>query len=116
LQLVNDLPAATVDFDGKPRSLERFLVSYMCNVLATLIVVPDSPEQGVLYFLRLLLEVVGRHEFKPDSTAPSIIYLHSLDMLYVQSLEKFPYHIEGGTICFSYIYFLYLIVLTFFLF
>jgi len=72
----------------------------MCNVLATLIVVPDSPEQGVLYFLRLLLEVVGRHEFKPDSTAPSIIYLHSLDMLYVQSLEKFPYHIEGGTICF----------------
>ncbi|XP_016960853.1 VPS35 endosomal protein sorting factor-like [Drosophila biarmipes] len=95
LQLVNELPAATVDFDGKPRSLERFLVSYMCNVLATLVVVPDSPEQGVLYFLRLLLEVVGRHEFKPDSAAPSIIYLHSLDMLYVQSLEKFPYHIKG---------------------
>ncbi|XP_052836673.1 VPS35 endosomal protein sorting factor-like isoform X3 [Drosophila gunungcola] len=95
LQLVNELPAATVDFDGKPRSLERFLVSYMRNLLATLIVVPDSPEQGVLYFLRLLLEVVGRHEFKANSTAPSIIYLHSLDMLYVQSLEKFPYHIKG---------------------
>ncbi|KAH8351149.1 hypothetical protein KR084_008086, partial [Drosophila pseudotakahashii] len=95
LQLVNELPAATVDFDGKPRSLERFLVSYMCNMLATLIVVPDSPEQGVLYFLRLLLEVLGRHEFKSDSTAPSLIYLHSLDMLYVQSLEKFPYHIKG---------------------
>ncbi|XP_017073522.1 VPS35 endosomal protein sorting factor-like [Drosophila eugracilis] len=95
LQLVDELPAATVDFDGKPRSLERFLVSYMCNMLATLIVVPDSPEQGVLYFLRLLLDVVGRHEFKTDSTAPSIIYLHSLDMLYTQSLEKFPYHIKG---------------------
>eukprot|EP00099_Drosophila_melanogaster_P022366 NP_649826.3 uncharacterized protein Dmel_CG8202 [Drosophila melanogaster] len=95
LQLVNELPAATVDFDGKPRSLEPFLVSYMCNILATLIVVPDSPEQGVLYFLRLLLEVVGRHKFKVDSSAPSIIYLHSLDMLYVQSLERFPYHIKG---------------------
>ncbi|XP_017058496.1 VPS35 endosomal protein sorting factor-like [Drosophila ficusphila] len=95
LHLVNELPAATVDLDGKPRSLERFLVSYMCNVLATLVVVPDSPEQGVLYFLRLLLEVIGRHEFKADSTAPCIIYLHSLDMLYVQSLEKFPYHIKG---------------------
>ncbi|KQS39467.1 uncharacterized protein Dere_GG12848, isoform B [Drosophila erecta] len=95
LQLVNELPAATVDFDGKPRSLEPFLVSYMCNILATLIVVPDSPEQGVLYFLRLLLEVVGRHKFKADSSAPSIIYLHSLDMLYVQSLERFPYHIKG---------------------
>lgn len=98
MQLVNELPAATVDFDGKPRSLEPFLVSYMCNILATLIVVPDSPEQGVLYFLRLLLEVVGRHKFKVDSSAPSIIYLHSLDMLYVQSLERFPYHIRGGSI------------------
>ncbi|XP_020813657.1 UPF0505 protein CG8202 [Drosophila serrata] len=95
LNLVNELPAATVDFEGKPRSLERFLVTYLCNMLATLIVVPDSPEQGVLYFLRLLLDVVGRHEFKADSTAPSIIYLHCLDMLYVQSLEKFPYHIRG---------------------
>ncbi|KAH8243880.1 hypothetical protein KR032_011089, partial [Drosophila birchii] len=95
LNLVNELPAATVDFEGKPRSLERFLVTYLCNMLATLIVVPDSPEQGVLYFLRLLLDVVGRHEFKTDSTAPSVIYLHCLDMLYVQSLEKFPYHIRG---------------------
>ncbi|XP_017037516.1 VPS35 endosomal protein sorting factor-like isoform X3 [Drosophila kikkawai] len=95
LNLVNELPAATIDFEGKPRSLERFLVSYLCNMLATLIVVPDSPDQGVLYFLRLLLEVVGRHEFKTDSTAPSTIYLHCLDMLYVQSLEKFPYHIRG---------------------
>ncbi|XP_017090466.2 VPS35 endosomal protein sorting factor-like [Drosophila bipectinata] len=95
LQLVNDLPAATVDFDGMPRSLERYLVSYLCNMLATLIVVPDSPEQGVLYFLRLLVDVVGRHEFKSDSTARVTIYLHALDMLYVQSLEKFPYHIQG---------------------
>ncbi|EDW38225.1 GL12479 [Drosophila persimilis] len=95
LQLVNDLPAATVDFEGKPRSLERYLVSYLCNMLATLIVVPDSPEQGVLYFLRLLLDVIGKHEFKADSTAPSVIYLHALDMLYVQSLEKYPYHIKG---------------------
>lgn len=96
LQLVNELPAATVDFEGKPRCLERYLVAYLCNMLATLIVVPDSPEQGVLYFLRLLLDIVGRRSFKTYSTAPAIIYLHVLDMLYVQSLERFPYHIDGG--------------------
>ncbi|XP_068155355.1 VPS35 endosomal protein sorting factor-like isoform X1 [Drosophila tropicalis] len=95
LDLVNELPAAIVDLDGKPRSLERYLVSYLCNMLATLIVVPDSPEQGVLYFLRLLLDVVGRRDFKANSTAPSIIYLNALDMLYAQSLERFPYHIDG---------------------
>ncbi|XP_034113243.1 VPS35 endosomal protein sorting factor-like [Drosophila albomicans] len=95
LQLVNELPTVAVDFEGKPRCLERYLVAYLCNMLATLIVVPDSPEQGVLYFLRLLLEIVGRRSFKANSTAPTIIYLHALDMLYVQSLEQFPYHIDG---------------------
>ncbi|EDV92899.1 VPS35 endosomal protein sorting factor-like [Drosophila grimshawi] len=95
LQLVNELPAASVDFEGKPRCLERYLVAYLCNMLATLIIVPDSPEQDVLYFLRLLLEIVGRRSFKSNSTAPTIIYLHALDMLYVQSLEQFPYHVDG---------------------
>lgn len=108
LQLVNELPVATVDFEGKPRCLERYLVTYLCNMLATLIVVPDSPGQGVLYFLRLLLDYVEKRTFKPNSTAPAVIYLHALDMLYVQSLEHFPYHIEGGnlcTTCFTYHYF-----------
>ncbi|XP_017855608.1 PREDICTED: UPF0505 protein CG8202 [Drosophila arizonae] len=95
LQLIDELPASTVDFEGKPRCLERYLVAYLCNMLATLIVVPDSPEQGVLYFLRLLLDIVGRRTFKANSSAPAIIYLHVLDMLYVQSMEKFPYHIDG---------------------
>ncbi|ALC47849.1 CG8202 [Drosophila busckii] len=95
LQIVEELPVAIVDFEGKSRSLERYLVTYFCNMLATLIIVPDSPEQGVLYFPRLLLDVVGRRSFKPNSTAPTIIYLHALDMLYVQSLKQFPYHITG---------------------
>lgn len=96
MQLIDELPASTVDFEGKPRCMERYLVAYICNMLATLIVVPDSPEQGVLYFLRLLLDIVGRRNFKANSSAPSIIYLHVLDMLYVQSMERFPYHIDGG--------------------
>ncbi|XP_030374036.1 VPS35 endosomal protein sorting factor-like [Scaptodrosophila lebanonensis] len=93
ISLVNELPA-TVDFEGKPRSMESYLVSYLCNMLATLVIVPDSPEQGVLYFLRLLLEVVAKYPFKAESAAPTTIYLHALDMLYVQSLDQFPYHIE----------------------
>ncbi|KAH8294867.1 hypothetical protein KR018_003771, partial [Drosophila ironensis] len=95
LQLINDLPAATLDFKGKSRSLDQYLVSYLCNMLATLIVVPDSPEQGALYFLRLLLDVVDRHTFKTDTSARIHIYLQALDMLYVQSQEQFPYHIQG---------------------
>ncbi|XP_017471583.1 PREDICTED: UPF0505 protein CG8202 isoform X1 [Rhagoletis zephyria] len=94
LQLVNDLPRS-VEVEGKTRSLETYLVSYLCNMLATLVVVPDSPEEGVLYLLRLLLDVVKKFPFDSHSSGPITVYLHVLDMLYVQSLEEFPYHIPG---------------------
>ncbi|XP_054747031.1 VPS35 endosomal protein sorting factor-like isoform X2 [Anastrepha obliqua] len=94
LQLVSELPRS-VEIEGKTRSLETYLISYLCNMLATLVVVPDSPEQGVLYLLRLLLEVVNKFPFEIHSSGPITVYLHALDMLYVQSLEEFPYHIPG---------------------
>uniref|UniRef100_A0A0A1X4P6 UPF0505 protein CG8202 n=1 Tax=Zeugodacus cucurbitae TaxID=28588 RepID=A0A0A1X4P6_ZEUCU len=95
LQLVSNLPRS-VEIEGKPRSLETYLVSYLCNMLATLVVVPDSPDQGVLYLVRLLLSEVTKFSFDDQSCGMATVYLHALDMLYVQSLEEFPYHIPGG--------------------
>ncbi|XP_036228602.2 VPS35 endosomal protein sorting factor-like isoform X1 [Bactrocera oleae] len=92
LQLVSNLPRS-VEMEGIPRNLETYLVSYLCNMLATLVVVPDSPDQGVLYLLRLLLSEVTKFPFDAQSSGLVIVYLHALDMLYVQSLEEFPYHI-----------------------
>ncbi|XP_012161991.1 UPF0505 protein CG8202 isoform X2 [Ceratitis capitata] len=94
LQLIGDLPRS-VEMEGKPRSLGTYLVSYLCNMLATLVIVPDSPDQGVLYLLRLLLAAVTKFPFDVNSSGPTTVYLHALDMLYVQSLEEFPYHIPG---------------------
>lgn len=94
LQLVSNLPRS-VEIEGIPRDLETYLVSYLCNMLATLVVVPDSPDQGVLYLLRLLLSVVTKFPFDVQSSGLVIVYLHALDMLYIQSLEEFPYHIPG---------------------
>lgn len=41
LQLVSNLPRS-VEIEGIPRDLETYLVSYLCNMLATLVVVPVS--------------------------------------------------------------------------
>lgn len=94
LQLVAELPR-TIEIEGKLKSTEGYLVSYLCNMLSTLIIVPDSPEQGVLYLLRLLLDVLKKFPFDLHSTGPVIVYLHALDMLYIESLDNFPYHIPN---------------------
>lgn len=46
LQLVSDLPRS-VEVEGKTRSLETYLVSYLCNILAILVVVPVHKENLV---------------------------------------------------------------------
>lgn len=94
LNLVGDLQN-TIDIDGKSRTMDVYLISFLNNMLATLVLVPDSPDQGVLYLLRLLLDVIQKYSFAHES-GPANIYLNALDMLYVQSLETFPYHIPGG--------------------
>ncbi|XP_067641298.1 VPS35 endosomal protein sorting factor-like isoform X2 [Eurosta solidaginis] len=51
LQLVGELPRS-IEIEGKKRSLENYLVSYLCNMLSTLLVVPHEFE---LQFKRSLL-------------------------------------------------------------
>ncbi|XP_046805800.1 VPS35 endosomal protein sorting factor-like isoform X1 [Lucilia cuprina] len=92
LNLVAQLPNS-IEIDGKTKCMDSYLVSYLSNMLATLVLVPDSPERGVLYLLNLLLEVVQKYPFALNTAGPTQIYLNALDMLYVQNLEEFPYHI-----------------------
>jgi hypothetical protein len=56
----------------------------------------DSPEQGVLYLLRLLLEVVKEFPFDTSNGSLCVIYFHILDMLSIAAQETYPYHIPNG--------------------
>lgn len=92
LNLIPEIPR-TYEQDGKPQSTEPFLKSFLMNFLSTLVIVPDNPTQGVLYLLRLLLEVIRKYPFEPNSETLSSIYLHVLDFLSVAAQEVYPYHI-----------------------
>lgn len=105
LNLVCQLPNF-IQIDGKANSMDSYLMSYLINVLATLVLVPDSPERGVLYLFNLLLEAVQKYSFATNTAAPTIIYLNALDLLYVQSLEQFPYHIPHGKLLFCIFHFI----------
>lgn len=84
-----------VEIEGKLKNTEPYLVSFLCNFLSTLIVVPDSPEQGVLYLLRTLLDAIKRYPFDSNNISLSLVYLAIIDMLTTSAQETYPYHIPN---------------------
>ncbi|XP_054284650.1 VPS35 endosomal protein-sorting factor-like [Macrosteles quadrilineatus] len=93
LSLVPEVPSQ-LEVDGKMKSSEQFLVSYFCQLLSTLLVVPDSPEQGVLYLIRGLLNVLQHYTWDNSSCARAQVYLRALDMLSIAAQETYPYHVK----------------------
>ncbi|KYM95630.1 UPF0505 protein C16orf62 like protein, partial [Cyphomyrmex costatus] len=92
LSLVPEMPK-TIDIDGRQKSSQPYLLSYLSNFLSTLLVVPDSPEHGVLYLMRGLLNAVQRCFEENTSTKP-YLYLRVLDLLSTVAQENYPYHID----------------------
>lgn len=93
LNLISELPKS-VEMDGKQKSTEPYLQTYVAKFLATLILVPDSPEQGLLYLLRLLMDQIKQYPFDAGITL-SLINLGILDFLSVVAQEVYPYHIQN---------------------
>lgn len=94
LLLVPELPK-TIEIEGKMKNTEPYLVSFLCNFLSTLVIVPDSPEQGVLYLLRTLLDVIKRYPFDSNNISLPLVYLAIIDMLTTAAQETYPYHIPN---------------------
>ncbi|XP_043273833.1 VPS35 endosomal protein-sorting factor-like [Venturia canescens] len=92
LSLVPEMPK-TIEVDGRPKNSEPYLLSYLSNFLSTLLVVPDSPEHGVLYLMRGLLNAVQRCFDENSSTKP-YLYLRVLDLLSTITQENYPYHVD----------------------
>ena len=94
LNLITEVPKI-VEIDGKMKSTEQYLQSFIGKFLATLIMVPDSPEQGVLYLLRHLMDQIISYSFVDGGTNLSLIYLGILDFLSVVAQEVYPYHVDN---------------------
>lgn len=93
LKCIVELPKQ-IEIDGKSKSIEPYLVSYLKNFLSLLIIAPDSPEMGALYLFRLLVEQVQLYSFETGTLID--VYLSVLDTLSIMSQETYPYHMENG--------------------
>ncbi|XP_026666628.1 UPF0505 protein C16orf62 homolog isoform X2 [Ceratina calcarata] len=92
LSLVPEMPK-TIDIDGRQKSSQPYLLSYLSNFLSTLLVVPDSPEHGVLYLMRGLLNAVQRC-FEENTSMKTYLYLRVLDLLSTIVQENYPYQVD----------------------
>jgi hypothetical protein len=83
-----------LDMDGKIRSTEPILVDFIHNFIATLLIVPDSPDQGTLYLLRGLLNVIQEYPWDANGDNKTMIYVKVLAMLAASVQEKLPYGVK----------------------
>ncbi|CAG5133662.1 unnamed protein product [Candidula unifasciata] len=94
VSLVADVPKTMDVVDSKSRSSESFLLEYLFSFVSTLLVIPDSPDMGVMYLLRGLLNVLQDYTWEPNSDARILVYTRVLSMLAAASQEHYPYHID----------------------
>ncbi|KAM4697629.1 VPS35 endosomal protein-sorting factor-like [Rhinophrynus dorsalis] len=93
VSLVPDVPK-TISIDGKMRSSEAFLLEFLGNLFSTLLVVPDHPEQGVLFLVRGLLNVIEDYTWEDNHDNKVRIYASVLHLLAALSQESYLYHVD----------------------
>lgn len=70
-------------------------MSFVCNFMSLLLVVPDSPTTGVLTLTRALLNTLQQTNWNNQETVAQL-YLYVLDLLSAMAQENYPYHVDKG--------------------
>ncbi|XP_043349928.1 VPS35 endosomal protein-sorting factor-like isoform X2 [Dermochelys coriacea] len=93
VSLVPEVPKM-INIDGKMRPSEPFLLEFFCNFFSTLLIMPDHPEQGVLFLVRGLLNVIQDYTWEDNSDDKVRIYANVLHLLSAMTQETYIYHID----------------------
>ncbi|KAG1676021.1 UPF0505 protein C16orf62 [Nymphon striatum] len=91
--LIAEVPK-TLEIEGKIRSSEPMILNYINNFLSTLLIVPDHPEEGVLYLIRGLLNVLHNYTWETNNDSLIMAYINVLSLLSASGQESFLYHVE----------------------
>ncbi len=78
--------------------IEKFLNDFLSNMLSTLLLVPDSPEQGVLYLLTGVINMINQYnwdnlEIKFNLLTNVLVIFSALEQ------ENYMHSINNGNSC-----------------
>ncbi|XP_063171334.1 VPS35 endosomal protein-sorting factor-like isoform X2 [Candoia aspera] len=93
ISLVPEVPKM-ISIDGKLRPSEAYLLEFLCSFFSTLLIIPDHPEQGVLFLVRGLLNVIQDYTWEDNSDDKIKIYTSVVHLLSAMSQETYIYHID----------------------
>ena len=66
------------------------------SVLCCVVILQDNPDQGVLYLVRGLLNVIQDYTWDSNSDAKARVYITVLCLLSAASQDYYIYHIDQG--------------------
>ncbi|KAJ7305823.1 hypothetical protein JRQ81_010189, partial [Phrynocephalus forsythii] len=93
ISIVPEVPKM-INIDGKMRPSESFLLEFLCNFFSTLLIIPDHPEQGVLFLVRGLLNVIQDYTWEDNSDEKVRIYTNAVHLLSAMGQETYIYHVD----------------------
>jgi hypothetical protein len=76
--------------------IENYLNAYLTNILSTLILIPDNPDQGVLYLFNGLINLIQTHFEWENKEIKLNLMINSLCLLSSLKQENHLYHIPNG--------------------
>lgn len=79
-------------------NVERFLNDYLSNMMSTLLVIPDNPEQGVLYLLTGVINLIQKHFVWESTEIKFNLLCNSLVILGALKQDNYLYHMTDGII------------------
>ena len=70
---------------------DAWLREFMPSLLSTLLVVPDNPEEGVLFLIKAALNTVNKYEWDRGLGLRSLTIMDGVRLLCAASRESYPY-------------------------
>lgn len=96
ITLLRTLPSQYEAPDGKVYSNDPFFYSFASQLMSTLLVVPDNPENEMLYLFKGLYNVVKLYQFDIHSNCKFMILSNMLQYLSTAARASYPYHVDRG--------------------
>ncbi len=77
-------------------AVEKFLSEYLTNMMSTLLLVPDNPEQGVLYLLTGVINLINKHVQWDNEEIKFNLLANSLIGLSAMAQTNYLHHLNNG--------------------
>lgn len=84
-----------VEIDNKRQTSEPLLSVFVRNFLATLLVVPDNPDLGVVYLFGGLLNALKKYHWQPASLAKVEVFTDAVCYLTASCQEEYIYSVHN---------------------